>query len=136
MINMRTGTDEGGWRYNAWFRGTGWKSHAGAAGWGGWVRRREWVRLRTLAVEEQVPEAPIEPEDVDPGEQLHVLLGEKGVDGVIKALSKVPLDRKKMETWEKWLDKGGEEDRKKLQSALDDEDAVSHAPCGRVSRIA
>lgn len=125
MINMRTGTDEGGWRYNCWFRGKGWKSHAGMAGWAGWVRRREWVRLRTLAAEEKVLEPPMEPEEVEPGERLHVLLDEKGVDGVIKALAKLPLDRKKMETWERWLEKGDEEDKRKLQMALDDSEAVS-----------
>ena len=125
MINMRTGTDEGGWRYNYWFRSNGWKTSPGSAGWGGWVRRREWVRLRTLAADDEVLEPPAEPEKVDPGEELHVLMGEGGVDKVVKALSKEPLDRTRLETWERWLEKGHDADKRKLQTALDDDETVS-----------
>lgn len=46
MVNMCIGIDELGWRYNVWFRKKGWSSYVGNLGWWGWVRRREWVRLR------------------------------------------------------------------------------------------
>ncbi|ORX36595.1 hypothetical protein BD324DRAFT_608719 [Kockovaella imperatae] len=53
MVNMKNGTDEAGWRYNVWFKKTGWRSHAGSLGANGYVRRREWVRLRCLPMEEE-----------------------------------------------------------------------------------
>lgn len=40
-------TDELGWEYNYLFRTKGWHSRIGRLGWGGWVRRRGWVRLRS-----------------------------------------------------------------------------------------
>jgi hypothetical protein len=51
MVNMRTQTDEQGWEYNLWFHRASWRSHPGHLNWWGWVRRREWVRLRSLVPE-------------------------------------------------------------------------------------
>jgi len=54
LINMRQDgvTDERGWEYNYIFRKHGWGATVPWSGWGGWVRRRMWVRLRTLKVNE------------------------------------------------------------------------------------
>ncbi|KAK1924269.1 hypothetical protein DB88DRAFT_489644 [Papiliotrema laurentii] len=124
MANMRVGTDEAGWRYNYWFKSKGWKSHAGLAGWGGWVRRREWVRLRCLSTEEVLP-APKDPEDqVDVDESLGKVIREAQVEGLVKALSKSPLDRQRMDTWEKWLQDAGREDKDMLKSMLEEEEAL------------
>ena len=125
MANMRVGTDEAGWRYNYWFKSKGWKSHAGLAGWGGWVRRREWVRLRCLSTEEVLP-APKDPGDqVDVDDSLGKVIREAQVEGLVKALSKSPLDRQRMDTWEKWLQDAGREDKDTLKSMLEEEEAVS-----------
>lgn len=51
MVNMRTQTDEQGWEYNLWFHKSSWRAHPGHLNWWGWVRRREWVRLRQLVPE-------------------------------------------------------------------------------------
>lgn len=50
LVNMRQDgvTDERGWEYNYIFRKRGWGPDVGRSGWGGWVRRRMWVRLRSL----------------------------------------------------------------------------------------
>ncbi len=133
MLNMRTGTDEGGWRYNALFRKKSWGSHAGPAGWGGWVRRREWVRLRCLTPKGEVLEAPGMREDaviqVDQG--LKEVMASYGVnrnmDSVLKAMGRIPLDRQKVDTWKRWLDEGDERSLERLQQVLKDENAVSPA---------
>lgn len=54
LINMRQDgfTDERGWEYNYFFRPRGWGSKVGRLGWGAWVRRRMWIRLRMLDEEE------------------------------------------------------------------------------------
>lgn len=54
LINMRQDgfTDERGWEYNYFFRRRGWGSKVGRLGWGGWVRRRMWIRLRMLDEED------------------------------------------------------------------------------------
>lgn len=53
MVNMRQDgyTDERGWEYNYVFRKTGWGCQVGKIGWGAWVRRRMWIRLRMLDLE-------------------------------------------------------------------------------------
>lgn len=50
LVNMRQDglTDERGWEYNYIFRKHGWGPNVAWSGWGGWVRRRMWVRLRSL----------------------------------------------------------------------------------------
>ena len=131
MINMRTGTDESGWRYNAWFRRKGWRSHAGPAGWAGWVRRREWVRLRCIRPKgtELAATGEREEEEVDPKSGLDEVMGsdevEQNVGSVLKAMGRIPLDRNKIEMWSRWLDEGGSQSIGRLQRILDDEDAVS-----------
>lgn len=144
MINMKVGTDEDGWRYNAWFKQKGWRNHAGPAGWWGWVRRREWVRLRTVR-----PMGHGEEREVDETRQGEgkadgkgsskrearldmekVLMQAKKDDGpgaVLHAMSSISLDREKLAWWEAGLSKadGREEVRHRIQEMLDDEDIVS-----------
>lgn len=88
------------------------------------MRRREWVRLRCFKPEEEVLPEPKEPEgNVEAAETLGELLQEdRGVDGIVKAMGKIPLDRRKIETWKRWLDE--DKDREKLQNALHDDEAV------------
>ena len=134
MINMKTGTDEGGWRYNAWFRRKGWKAHAGTAGWGGWVRRREWVRLRAVKVDKEVKRV-VEDEDEEAdgvmgeeggkgkGKGDVPRLGEKGVEVLLKRMGRMLVDREKLDAWERWLKDDGFRDT--AQSLLADSEAVS-----------
>ena len=138
MVNMKPGTDEGGWKYNSIFRRTGWKAHAGALGWGGWVRRREWVRMRSLTVGGEEKEDDgcgaaterDEEEETEPQKALgEVMSAGRGVDGVVKALGRCSLDRKKLDTWRKWLNEGKDEEKQALQDALQDEAAVSPVLC-------
>lgn len=146
MANMRLGTDEAGWKYNAWFRRGGWKSHAGPAGWWGWVRRREWVRLRRMKQKEevlQVDEAAkverLERED-ESGEDETVDRLDKALreseDGgdvgelvraVLRVMGTIPLDRRKMEVWEVWLGKVDDKNKGKLQAVLDEPRAVGRS---------
>ncbi|WVQ80748.1 hypothetical protein IAT38_002853 [Cryptococcus sp. DSM 104549] len=116
MINMRTGTDEVGWRYNAWFKEKGWSSHAGNIGWWGWVRRREWVRLRCVV--------PVDKEGEKPKRQMklkkrmkigRVFAGETVEDNlysVLAVMGQLALDRERLDTWRRWLgpDKKPEEE--------------------------
>ncbi|CED85639.1 Peroxin/Dysferlin domain [Phaffia rhodozyma] len=48
MVNMKRDgeTDEKGWEYNSIFQPHGWHCSLPWHGWKGWVRRREWIRLR------------------------------------------------------------------------------------------
>lgn len=146
MINMKVGTDEGGWRYNAWFKKKGWRNHAGRAGWWGWVRRREWVRLRMVV--------PIEKDDgevmsADGGGEHEGAEGEKVKIGnskrkgmadivrgaesaecagqILHAMSSISLDREKIAWWEEGLKEAESEEvvREAVQKILDDEDYVS-----------
>lgn len=121
MINMRTGTDEMGWRYNSVFKRKGWSSKAGPGGWGGWVRRREWVRLR--CIKPQVKQDGDGDEDgKDEGaavkhgrkedtrrQTLKGIFqeneeGERRLYAIAKQLELDTLDREKLETWQKWLE--------------------------------
>lgn len=132
LINMRPGTDEAGWRYNAWFKNTGWKSHAGGLGWNGWVRRREWIRLRCLKPKEEKLESAGEKRETMKDEQNGlgtILTGaveekEKNAEAILKALGHVSLDRRKMEIWTAWLDGMDDEGTEKLQEIVDDTDTV------------
>ncbi|WWD17251.1 hypothetical protein CI109_101689 [Kwoniella shandongensis] len=136
MINMRTGTDELGWRYNAWFKKKGWSSHAGPLGWGGWVRRREWVRLRYV-----VPRAKMEQGDgkVDLSDRENVEKKAKkleevlesndkveNVASVLSAMGKLSVDRERLEVWGRWLDKAKKDSEawKRLEELCSDDQAV------------
>ncbi|KAK8864449.1 hypothetical protein IAR55_001698 [Kwoniella newhampshirensis] len=136
MINMRTGTDELGWRYNAWFKKKGWSSHAGPVGWGGWVRRREWVRLRYV-----VPHSKMKEGDgmVDLKEREHVerkakrledvMHSEKkneNIASVLTSMGRYGVDRQRLEVWTKWLEKGQKDSEawKRLEELCHDERAV------------
>ncbi|WVQ72463.1 hypothetical protein IAR50_002015 [Cryptococcus sp. DSM 104548] len=133
LINMREGTDEQGWRYNACFRKQGWKSHAGNMGWMGWARRREWVRLRR--VREKVEGASVR-EVSDLALQARrkekklgeVLSGskEQNVSNILKVFGGLPLDRERLELWQKWLEKTrkGGETWTKMEAICQDEEAV------------
>jgi hypothetical protein len=144
MANMRLGTDEAGWKYNAWFRGRGWRSHAGPAGWWGWVRRREWVRLRRMKQKEevlQVDEAAkverLEREDEssedDSADRLDKALQESEggedvgelVGAVLRVMGTIPLDR---------LGKVDDKSKVKLQDVLDEPRAVGRCYHGKGCR--
>ncbi|RXK36900.1 hypothetical protein M231_05802 [Tremella mesenterica] len=137
MINMRIGTDELGWRYNAWFRQRGWGSHAGAMGWGGWVRRREWVRLRCLrptADLENPSSDSLSPEGnreegvsstrIGKGEETlsNVLSGEGEImEGVLRSMNRLPLDRLRLAAWEEWIKGADTREKRRLEDLLKDE---------------
>jgi hypothetical protein len=135
MINMRTGTDEMGWRYNAWFKNKGWRSKAGTAGWGGWVRRREWIRLRR-AVADEGDEADTRPRGLLEGHHVHrkkprsleevMGNGEKAdLWAMVKEIETVSLDREKLEIWETWLAGIDGDTKRRLQALIDDPSSVS-----------
>jgi hypothetical protein len=135
MINMRTGTDEMGWRYNAWFKKKGWRSKAGRAGWGGWVRRREWIRLRR-AIADREDEEDTRPRGLleehhdnrKKPRSLEQVMGEgerADVLALVKELEMVSLDREKLEIWTRWLEGIEGDTKKRLQALLDDPDSVS-----------
>lgn len=134
MINMRTGTDELGWRYNGVFKKHGWSSKAGPGGWGGWVRRREWVRLR--CVKPQIREAIHEvSERDDDGERrggqargLKEILGDDqdgGIWSLVKELEKVSLDREKLQMWNDWFGDVDGDTRQRVQSIINNPASVS-----------
>jgi hypothetical protein len=136
MINMRTGTDEMGWRYNAWFKQKGWRSKAGRAGWWGWVRRREWVRLRSLTPrrkegEDETQGDPVEARRKKASPTLGQLLcakeDEEALLAVVRELDLVSLDREKLEIWERWLGGMDKETHGRLQAFLDLEPSVSRS---------
>jgi hypothetical protein len=135
QINMRVGTDEMGWRYNAWFKERGWRSKAGTAGWGGWVRRREWIRLRR-AIPDQGDEEDTRPrglleehhENTRMPRDLDQVMGdgeEADLWAIVKELETVSLDREKLEIWERWLHGLGGDTKRRLQALLDDSSSVS-----------
>lgn len=135
---MRTGTDEGGWRYNSYFKPRGWSSHSGFAGWGGWVRRREWVRLRGIIPVQPGgdDEPPTEREEAKGGKSLGEILDsevkERNLVAVEKALGRYALDREKLQAWDVWLKKADRSAKERLQAILDDTECVSTFP--RVGR--
>ncbi|WRT66422.1 uncharacterized protein IL334_003378 [Kwoniella shivajii] len=136
MINMRTGTDESGWRYNAWFKKKGWSSHAGPVGWGGWVRRREWIRLRAVGVDsvdgegtaiirdgrEKVEQNGKHLKDVMRSEEI-----KPNVLEVLVVMGRLRLDRQRIELWSKWLENEKKDSNawKRLEMTCSDEHAVS-----------
>lgn len=115
------------------FRGKGWKDHAGVMGWGGWVRRREMVRLRGTKAEEPKGRAEgvgdEERGKTWPSRSLKGLILGDEVDGdverVLRSLGRVPLDRRKLDTWRRWLEEDDEDGHQKLQTVLNDQEAVS-----------
>ncbi|WVN88366.1 uncharacterized protein L203_103572 [Cryptococcus depauperatus CBS 7841] len=149
MVNMRNGTDEVGWRYNGWFRKNGWRSHAGNLGWFGWVRRREWIRLRRikagpveeLACVHDQSAAPILPGQKAGREKKEghersewprlneMLTGdtEENVSNILKEMGRCRLDRQRLEFWEKWLAdlEKGSLFWQKLEAIVLDQEAVS-----------
>ncbi|KAL7421641.1 hypothetical protein Q5752_003410 [Cryptotrichosporon argae] len=121
MVNMREGTDDGGWRYNYVFRKRGWKAYAGGLGWGGWCRRREWVRLRAK-VGEVEHKAPVQLRARHGHGQAR--LGVQGdeeevVDAITRAMGSVTLDRERVELWGRWLRDARHEDKARMRDVLD-----------------
>ncbi|WVQ99463.1 hypothetical protein IAU59_006598 [Kwoniella sp. CBS 9459] len=137
MVNMRVGTDEAGWRYNAWFKKTGWSSHAGPVGWGGWVRRREWVRLRFLPPRERketdMPNlAAREKAEGVPRNLAELMCSDEvkeNVQNVLRSMAKMGLDRQRLETWSNWLEKANNDREsptwKRLEGLCANDQAVS-----------
>ena len=152
MVNMKNGTDESGWSYNVWFRKGGWRSHAGPMSANGYVRRREWVRLRCLRSDastgptgpegEEVPQPRVEVRPVL--EDLKQAWGQSSdLRQVVRVLSAVQLDRIKLEEMEGWLrsmtdeqSEGRRDALQKLRRVLEDETEASsifHA-CAKLTR--
>ncbi|WVO22087.1 uncharacterized protein IAS62_003412 [Cryptococcus decagattii] len=128
MVNMRTGTDELGWRYNPWFRKNGWSSHAGNLGWWGWVRRREWVRLRARTPRRKEEGKPLEERSRTPSFKLeNVLSGDvsNNILRVLKVMGELGVDRERLELWKSWLDgiQKGEPIWHRLQELVADDEA-------------
>jgi hypothetical protein len=135
MINMRTGTDEMGWRYNAWFKQKGWRSKAGSAGWGGWVRRREWVRLRRAVPDDGKDEEDTRPKIAEESVEKRkrgglgqVMESDDGLLAIVKEVETVLLDREKLEMWENWLASVDDRAKDRLQEMLEDPQSVSSPP--------
>lgn len=129
---MRTGTDEMGWRYNAWFKKKGWRSKAGTAGWWGWVRRREWVRLRRLMPGKSAEDEDTRVDDPEPRQKknstLRQIIGNREDEEALLAIGKelkgVSLDREKLAIWERWLDDVDSDLKKRVQVFLDEPHSV------------
>lgn len=127
MVKMRRNTDEQGWRYNLWFHTKGWRSHAGRLNWWGWVRRREWVRLRGLL--------PFESdeghgEDVTPTEEVpesfdQIFKSKRPVYHIVRYLATFALDREKQTTWDDCLQHSSPDTVEKLRKSLETPDNVS-----------
>ena len=136
---MREGTDEMGWRYNAVFKQKGWSSKAGGGGWWGWVRRREWVRLRCVKPqrsEEDEGEGSRERENGNEGGSgskgrrkplVEVLGSDQGKEiwNMVREIESVSLDREKMEIWDHWFKNLDDSTRGRLQVIIEDPDSVS-----------
>ena len=152
MINMRTGADESGWRYNGWFRKKGWKSHAGPAGFNGWVRRREWVRLRGILPPKEDSDSLLEMEnekykekedekgevgDKYEAKSLKEVLGgeeDEADEVLLKLMGQIPLDRERLHRWEAWLDKSDEEDKRVLTEYIATPESVSVRACSTAKK--
>ena len=132
MMNMRNGTDENGWRYNVVFKKNGWRSHAGPGGVNGYVRRREWVRLRCLSPALEVrtaavaPELPTEPKTVKTPEMSEVWLRGESLVEILRIVNVDQLDRIKLERWRDFIHaiSGNERQKDRFQALLSDEDEV------------
>lgn len=129
MVNMRADADEQGFRYNLWFHRRGWRPHAGRLNWWGWVRRREWMRLRVL-----LPSTDLEREvaGIESGKEWPATLDEVmarplPVRAMVKLLVVELLDRERLECFFQWWEDGTDEARKALKGELDDYDNVSPA---------
>lgn len=128
MVNMRADADEQGFRYNLWFHRRGWRPHAGPLNWWGWVRRREWMRLRVL-----LPSTPVEKEvDAIEGDEKEwpetlddVMARPMPIRAMVKLLVVELLDRERIECFFQWWDDGTEEARLALKGELEDYDNVS-----------
>lgn len=126
MVNMRHDTDQQGWRYNLWFHTGSWTPHPGRLNWWGWVRRREWVRLRALLPPE--PEEDMEETERRQRDEMlgapdsldQVLDSKRPVANMTRYLAAHTLDREKLALWEKWMGESSAEGRHKLSEIFED----------------
>lgn len=127
MVNMRLDADEQGFRYNLWFHRRGWRSHAGRLNWWGWVRRREWMRLRVLLPSTKLDREVdgIESAKEWPATLDEVMARPHPVRAMVKLLVVELLDRERLECFFQWWDDGTEEARLALKRELEDYDNVS-----------
>ncbi|CAK9782603.1 hypothetical protein CC85DRAFT_284029 [Cutaneotrichosporon oleaginosum] len=123
MANMRLDTDQQGWRYNLWFHTTQWAPHPGRLNWWGWVRRREWVRLRALLPPEPEPKE-VEEEVDEPGSLDDVLATERPVANMIRYLAAYALDREKLALWERWVGESSADARHRLADIVEDKEKL------------
>ncbi|KAL1411567.1 hypothetical protein Q8F55_002531 [Vanrija albida] len=128
MVNMRSDTDEQGWRYNLWFQKKGWRQHSGRLNWWGWVRRREWVRLRALIpsagddLDDDTYAVPVE----EPPDMLSTLMaGKDPAIEIVRKLVTYPLDRERLSVWTKWLDSASDETKKEFAGLIKDQDTLA-----------
>lgn len=143
MINMRSATDEQGWEYNLWFNKAHWRAFPMRLNWWGWVRRRQWLRLRALVPGQHSKEVELEddefvedeaegedgqPADVVVYKSLHDFLAQSNPGmSMIFYLATFPLDREKQAAWTKMVSGADDGDRDKLKKLLKDNGQVSVA---------
>lgn len=126
MVNMRLDTDHQGWRYNLWFHTRGWASHPGRLNWWGWVRRREWVRLRALLPPEEGDDGNEQEKQAPVPKTLDEVLGvQRPVANMMRFLAVYALDREKLAVWEGWMKKGSAGARHRLADLFEDREKVS-----------
>jgi hypothetical protein len=163
LINMRQDglTDERGWEYNYFFRSGsgsgkkekkfkkkgigGWSCEVGISGWGGWVRRRMWVRLRMLVVQSEEEEEEVDDEkgeedeeegldnppsdrfsSTDGEDELELPDGEKvDVRFIVKSMANRSLDRERLDMWKNWLGDSSEKGKGKKTVKRKKEDSVA-----------
>ncbi|BEI86765.1 hypothetical protein CcaverHIS002_0701110 [Cutaneotrichosporon cavernicola] len=124
MANMRLDTDQQGWRYNLWFHTRQWVPHPGRLNWWGWVRRREWVRLRALLPPEVGPKEVDEEEVKEPGTLDEVLNSDHPVANIARNLASQALDREKLALWERWISEGSAAARHRIAELFEDQEKL------------
>ncbi|BEJ13040.1 hypothetical protein CspHIS471_0302140 [Cutaneotrichosporon sp. HIS471] len=123
MADMRLDTDHQGWRYNLWFHTRQWAPHPGRFNWWGWVRRREWVRLRALLPPEVEPRE-VDEEVKEPGTLDEVLNSDHPVANIARNLASQALDREKLALWERWVSEGSAVARHRIAELFEDQEKL------------
>ena len=100
-------------------------------GWAGWVRRREWVRLRCIKPEEKLLEVPADQRDEKASGEQGSLKGilqsddlQDNARELSRILGRIKLDRQKLGLWERWLRDIDGPSKERLETIIADEAAV------------